>query len=401
MAACKTSAPTAMTRSSTAASRLPARPASQTRGAWVWVAVTSAAAGLPLLGGASAWGWAAWLAVTGLAGWPLRRAMATAAPGVADSGPGPSAPTRAGRTDGQPLALAVLPVWQQHVGTARTQLDDAVSELVRSFSSISEQFEAAGFKGADGSMAGDADPNLLAVCEKDLGQIIDVMNQIAARRDATAAGLQELNRATGELRDMAQDVARIAAQTNLLAINAAIEAAHAGDLGRGFGIVAKEIRSLSQLSAETASRITDRIGRVTSLMTETSEAGARAATDDKSAIEASNNGVAEVLSHMRQLNADGQMMRERGQVIRTDVERLIVSLQFQDRVNQVISVIEDDMARLHDALARSEAVPAPAQWLDELQQRYTMREQRQRHAAQAAPAAASAPAAPGRKVVFF
>ena len=100
---------------------------------------------------------------------------------------------------------------------------------------------------------------------------------------------------------------------------------------------------------------------------------------------------------MRDLGNDAEAMREKGTVIRADTENLLVNLQFQDRVSQIISVIDGDMARLQDTVATDEAeLPTGEQWLAERSTRYTMHDQRV-----STPAAASAASAASDDVVFF
>jgi methyl-accepting chemotaxis protein len=298
------------------------------------------------------------------------------------------------------LLAQVLPVWHEHVASAQTQIDRAVNDLITNFGAVTVQFEEAGFKGANGTPADQQGHALISQCEHELQEVIALMGRINAAKGTVNDSMNELLHGTRDLQEMAQGVAQIASQTNLLAINAAIEAAHAGESGKGFATVAKEIRRLSQSSASTAKQIQDRIDRVTAIMQGATDAAIAASTHEDQAIAQSSRVVQEVLMRMQGLSADAEAMRERGTTIRNHIEQLIVSLQFQDRINQMIGVVDNDIQRLSDQIGRDEAPPEPDHWLADLNRQYTMKEQRQ---VQQHPVANTGPAShqPARKVVFF
>ncbi len=81
--------------------------------------------------------------------------------------------------------------------------------------------------------------------------------------DAIATAVNQLNENAKALVTINNLVAEVAAQTNLLGLNAAIEAARAGDLGRGFGVVADEIRRLSLMVRESSKQVNDKVNEIT------------------------------------------------------------------------------------------------------------------------------------------
>ncbi len=187
--------------------------------------------------------------------------------------------------------------------------------------------------------------------------------------NSVSALIGEVSSATHSVENMRQDAARItetlgvigaiAGQTNLLALNAAIEAARAGEQGRGFAVVADEVRALAARTQASTSQINDMLTRLTAGVSssvaamENTQASCQSAADATARVNTGLDEMAGSVSHINNLSTQIATAAEQQSAVTEEINRSMVQIrQMVEELVQSGHATETNTQSLLDANGR-------------------------------------------------
>ncbi len=205
------------------------------------------------------------------------------------------------------------------VATAMSQMTATVHEVARNAEAAAASTQSADSKVSSGS----------EVVRQTLGRI----NQLATAMQAATQSIEQLSHETQSIGSVLDVIKSVAEQTNLLALNAAIEAARAGEQGRGFAVVADEVRALAKRTQQSTAEIErlvvtlrDGVRRSVERMQESGTL-VEMTVQDANHTELALSGIAEAVSVIHQMNQQIAAAAEQQSAVAEEINRSVTSIR--------------------------------------------------------------------------
>ncbi|MCS0436404.1 methyl-accepting chemotaxis protein [Vibrio diabolicus] len=189
--------------------------------------------------------------------------------------------------------------------------------------------------------------------QREVEQAIEGITELVREIDSTSDAISELSLQTEKITKVLDVIGEIAEQTNLLALNAAIEAARAGEQGRGFAVVADEVRSLASRTQNSTHEIGDMlkqlqngVSRAVSTMSVSQKRGVKTA-EESALIQQSLSSVHHSIGTIRDMGIQTASAAEEQSAVAEDINQNLVAIQqIVNNINETLQHAESISTQL-------------------------------------------------------